>query len=157
MERVSQRTMRMLLAHEAGAMPKLLSVSERPNKVRQCKACTGVGLCWRIISVHPLLSRDCPLKSDGMIALPPSDYVWPQPLRPWGNKRNSANCLSGSGPKEVRMATDDRIVAIGLLTAREVGMFGRSLKHVFAVEDDDKFAELLEALDRLDLNPRAKG
>ena len=43
------------------------------------------------------------------------------------------------------------IIAIGLLTNTHVRMLGDSLKHVFPLADDDAFADLLKALDEIDL------
>ena len=44
----------------------------------------------------------------------------------------------------------DSVVAIGLLTQTHLDMLGSSLKQVFPITDDGRFAELLEALDALD-------
>lgn len=42
------------------------------------------------------------------------------------------------------------IVAIGLLTQTHIRMLGSSLKQVFPIADDNRFDDLLEALDELD-------
>jgi hypothetical protein len=42
---------------------------------------------------------------------------------------------------------DDPFVAIGLLTETNIRMLGTSLKHVFPLPDDQKFDDLLKALD----------
>ena len=41
----------------------------------------------------------------------------------------------------------DKIVAIGLLTRSNLQMLGPSLKHVIPVADDDRFEDILKALD----------
>lgn len=50
------------------------------------------------------------------------------------------------------MAANDQIVAIGLLTQRELEMFGSSLAKVWPLDDAPCFAELLEAIDAADTN-----
>ncbi len=44
----------------------------------------------------------------------------------------------------------EQVVAVGLLTQTHLDMLGSSLKHVFPITDDNRFGELLEALDALD-------
>jgi hypothetical protein len=44
----------------------------------------------------------------------------------------------------------DRIVAIGLLTQRDVDLLGSALQHAWAVEDAPEFEELLRAIDAAD-------
>jgi hypothetical protein len=44
----------------------------------------------------------------------------------------------------------DRIVAIGLLTQRDVDLLGSALQHAWAVEDAPEFDELLRAIDAAD-------
>ena len=45
---------------------------------------------------------------------------------------------------------DQRIVAVGLLTQREVTLLGSQLSRLYPLEDDDAFADLVEAVDRAD-------
>ena len=40
------------------------------------------------------------------------------------------------------------IVALGLLTQTQVNMLGKALKHVYPIPHDNRFDELLKALDR---------
>ncbi|WP_298091172.1 hypothetical protein [uncultured Sphingomonas sp.] len=44
----------------------------------------------------------------------------------------------------------DRIVAIGLLTQRDLDVLGSGFRRSFSVEDDHAFADLLEALDEIE-------
>lgn len=50
----------------------------------------------------------------------------------------------------------DRIIAVGLLTARDVDLLGPSFKRMWPVEDVPDFHELLEAIDRADEQLQAK-
>lgn len=50
------------------------------------------------------------------------------------------------------MAERDKIVAVGLLTGAEFARWGSKLRHVYEVGGNDDFAELLEAIDRADLD-----
>lgn len=43
--------------------------------------------------------------------------------------------------------TDDRIVAVGLLTRRDLDVLGRQFLRHFPVAEDDAFADLLAKLD----------
>jgi hypothetical protein len=43
---------------------------------------------------------------------------------------------------------DDPFVAIGLLTETNIRMLGTSLRQVFPIPHDDKFDDLIAALDR---------
>jgi hypothetical protein len=45
---------------------------------------------------------------------------------------------------------DQRIVAVGLLTRREVTLIGAQLSRLFPLNDCAAFAELLEAIDQAD-------
>lgn len=45
---------------------------------------------------------------------------------------------------------DGRIVAVGLLTRREVTDLGAQLSRLYPVKDDSKFTDLLEAIDDAD-------
>jgi hypothetical protein len=47
----------------------------------------------------------------------------------------------------------DRIVAVGLLTAKDLELLGNGFRRLYAVQEGDKFDELLERLDRLDAVP----
>ena len=46
----------------------------------------------------------------------------------------------------------DKVVAIGLLTRSNLQMLGSSLKHVIPVSDDDRFEDILKALDESDMS-----
>jgi hypothetical protein len=43
--------------------------------------------------------------------------------------------------------TDERIVAVGLLTTRDLDRLGSGFKRCFPVSDDRKFDDLLRAID----------
>ena len=43
----------------------------------------------------------------------------------------------------------EKIVAIGLLTQRDLDVLGSGFKRVFPVEKDDSFADLIERLDAI--------
>ncbi|QNP42838.1 hypothetical protein [Sphingomonas daechungensis] len=45
---------------------------------------------------------------------------------------------------------DERIVAVGLLTQREVDLLGKSFSRLWPVDDTPCFADLIEAIDRAD-------
>lgn len=45
---------------------------------------------------------------------------------------------------------DNRIVAVGLLTQRDLDLFGSRLRYFFPVGDDPIFADLLAKLDEVD-------
>ena len=47
----------------------------------------------------------------------------------------------------------DRIVAVGLLTAKDLELLGSGFRRMYAVEEGDDFADLLRALDRFDAVP----
>jgi len=52
----------------------------------------------------------------------------------------------------------DRIVAVGLLTARDLELLGTGFRRMYAVEEGaDDFGDLLRALDRLDAVPPGRG
>jgi hypothetical protein len=46
--------------------------------------------------------------------------------------------------------TDERIVAVGLLTNRDLDRLGSGFKRCFPVSDDQKFDDLLRAIDEAD-------
>lgn len=48
--------------------------------------------------------------------------------------------------------TQDKIVAVGLLTKRDLDVLGIGFGRAFRVPDDDAFADLLRALDALPAN-----
>lgn len=51
------------------------------------------------------------------------------------------------------MLTRDRIVAVGLLTQRDLDVLGSGFHRLFSVEtsdDDDGFADLIAQLDKID-------
>lgn len=52
------------------------------------------------------------------------------------------------------MAENEKIVAVGLLTAQEVRRLGNDLKHIYPVPDDRTFDDLLRAIGRVTSNPR---
>jgi len=43
----------------------------------------------------------------------------------------------------------DKIVAIGLLTQRDLDLLGTGFERAFAIEEDDAFADLIARLDRV--------
>ncbi len=43
---------------------------------------------------------------------------------------------------------DDPFVAVGLLTETNIRMLGTSLRQVFPIPDDNKFEDLIQALDQ---------
>ena len=48
------------------------------------------------------------------------------------------------------MLTKDRIVAVGLLTQRDLDVLGTGFHRLFPVTEDDAFAELVEKLNKID-------
>jgi hypothetical protein len=50
--------------------------------------------------------------------------------------------------------SDENFVAVGLLTEANVQMLGSSLRQVFPIPQDNKFDELLKALDEVCSPPR---
>ena len=46
--------------------------------------------------------------------------------------------------------TREKIVAVGLLTSRDVGLLGPTFDRLWPVEDAPDFSELLHAIDRAD-------
>ena len=49
---------------------------------------------------------------------------------------------------------DDHFIAVGLLTETNIRMLGPSLRHVFPIPQDNKFDELIKALDEVCSPPR---
>ena len=45
---------------------------------------------------------------------------------------------------------DQRIVAVGLLTRREMSVLGQQLSRLYPITDDSKFTDLLQAIDQAD-------
>lgn len=58
--------------------------------------------------------------------------------------------FSGGMDKHQQQGDDERIVAVGLLTRREVSELGAHLSRLYPIKDDSKFADLLEAIDEAD-------
>ena len=52
---------------------------------------------------------------------------------------------------------NDRIVAIGLLSQRDLEILGDGFNRCFPVEHDDLFDDLLAKLDRVEASPMGKG
>jgi hypothetical protein len=52
------------------------------------------------------------------------------------------------------MVESEKIVAVGLLTAREVRRWGQDLKHIYPVPEDGTFEDLLSAIRRATARPR---
>lgn len=48
------------------------------------------------------------------------------------------------------MDDERRVVAVGLLTRREVEMFGAQLARLYPLDDSGQFADLIEAIDEAD-------
>jgi len=44
----------------------------------------------------------------------------------------------------------ERIVAVGLLTERELALVGQELRRIYRVDEDESFTELLTAIDLAD-------
>jgi len=49
-----------------------------------------------------------------------------------------------------RLVTQDRIVAVGLLTRRDMSMLGPTFDRAWPVEEAPSFSELLRAIDEAD-------
>lgn len=45
---------------------------------------------------------------------------------------------------------DRRVVAVGLLTRREVAMLGAQLSRLYPLDDEEAFSDLVEAIDEAD-------
>ena len=52
--------------------------------------------------------------------------------------------------RESQDEDDQRIVAVGLLTRRELSDLGQQLSRLYPITDDSKFSDLLQAIDRAD-------
>jgi len=53
--------------------------------------------------------------------------------------------------------TEDRIVAVGLLTQRDLDVLGSGFRRLFTVEEPDIFSDLLDQLDKVNVHPIGKG
>ena len=51
----------------------------------------------------------------------------------------------------------DRIVAVGLLTQRDLDVLGTGFRRMYTVEDGDVFTELLEKLNEIDIGTPEHG
>ena len=51
----------------------------------------------------------------------------------------------------------ERVVAFGFLTGRDLELLGRGFNRHFPIEDDDLFADLIEQLDRVEIEPLGRG
>ena len=52
---------------------------------------------------------------------------------------------------------DERIVAVGFLTQRDLDVLGGGFHRLFPVERDEVFADLLRQLDDVEASPMGKG
>lgn len=52
---------------------------------------------------------------------------------------------------------EDRIVAVGFLTSRDLEILGGGFRRHFPVDHDDIFADLLTKLDHIEATPLGKG
>ncbi|WP_267394480.1 MULTISPECIES: hypothetical protein [unclassified Sphingomonas] len=52
---------------------------------------------------------------------------------------------------------DERIVAVGFLTQRDLDVLGGGFNRLFPIECDDVFADLLRQLDDVEASPSGKG
>ncbi|THG37786.1 hypothetical protein [Sphingomonas olei] len=55
------------------------------------------------------------------------------------------------------MTNPDSIVAVGLLTQRDLDLLGKSFDRHFPVQDDDMFADILAQLDQVEAVPLGNG
>lgn len=53
-------------------------------------------------------------------------------------------------------ASNERVVAVGLLTQRDLDVLGTGFKRVFPIADDADFGDLLRALERVDAVPERR-
>lgn len=51
---------------------------------------------------------------------------------------------------------DDPVVAVGLMTARDLEVLGSGFRRYFTVSDEEQFQELLDAIDRADAAARER-
>jgi len=54
------------------------------------------------------------------------------------------------------MPNRDEIVAVGLFTQAEYRLVGDKLRHIYLLDETHAFDDLLDAIDRADLEVRAK-
>jgi hypothetical protein len=62
--------------------------------------------------------------------------------------------MSGVGAAKGRPVTDDRIIAVALLTEADLMGFGEGLRRVYPLEQITDFADLLAAIDEADRDAR---
>ena len=55
-----------------------------------------------------------------------------------------------------RPSNDDEIVAVSFLNRRELADLGQQLSRIYPIADDDRFADLLVAIDRAELSGAGK-
>ena len=53
--------------------------------------------------------------------------------------------------------TEERIVAVGLLTQRDLDVLGSGFRRLFTVEEPGMFSDLLDQLDKVDVKPIGRG
>ena len=51
----------------------------------------------------------------------------------------------------------ERVVAFGFLTSRDLALLGSGFNRHFPVANDDLFAELIDQLDRIEIEPAERG
>jgi len=51
----------------------------------------------------------------------------------------------------------ERVVAFGFLTGRDLQLLGGGFNRHFPIENDDMFADLIDQLDRVEVEPLGRG
>ncbi len=51
----------------------------------------------------------------------------------------------------------ERVVAFGFLTGRDLQLLGRGFNRHIPITDDDLFADLIEQLDKIEVEPLGRG
>ncbi|MGN6817364.1 MAG: hypothetical protein ACTHJR_01690 [Sphingomonas sp.] len=51
----------------------------------------------------------------------------------------------------------ERVVAFGFLTGRDLELLGRGFNRHIPIDNDDLFADLIEQLDRVEVEPHGRG
>ena len=51
----------------------------------------------------------------------------------------------------------ERVVAFGFLTDRDLKLLGKGFNRHFPIDDDDLFVDLIEQLDRIEVEPLGRG
>jgi hypothetical protein len=51
----------------------------------------------------------------------------------------------------------ERVVAFGFLTDRDLELLGKGFNRHFPIENDDLFADLIDQLDRIEVEPLGRG